>query len=367
MNIDNNFNIPKTEINNGKWLDPLNENVKFYGFNWIKENKCYNRLPLTKLKEVETISPKVAALSYNTAGGQLHFITNSSFLTIHVKISKLATISGMTFVGQGGFDCYVGKDYDSLQFFDSARFNIGQFEYEYTFFKELNKEKRLVVLNFPLYGCVDKLEIAVDKDSYLEMPNENLSLNNKIVYYGTSITQGGCASRPGLCYTNLLTRWMKSEIINFGFSGNAFGEKVIASIMASITDATMFIIDYEANGGTNGKLEKTLEEFIKTIRELHPITPIIVISRIKYLFDDLNPNTLGKRREEIRLFQENLVKKLRESDKHIYYINGLYLLGEKYDEYTIDSVHPNDLGFYVLASNLKIELEKILKEEDKNE
>lgn len=367
MNIDSNFNIPLTDIKNGKWINPLNENVRFYGFNWIKENKCYNRLPLAKLSEVEKVSPKVVALSHNTAGGQLHLITDSSFITIHAKVSGMAGITGMTLVSQGGFDCYVGKDYDSLQFFDSARFVMGQHEYEYTFFKELSREKRLVVINFPLYGCVDKLEIAIDEDACLEVPNENLSQNNKIVYYGTSITQGGCASRPGLCYTNLLTRWMKSEIINFGFSGNAFGEKIIAEIMASINDATMFIIDYEANGGTNGKLENTLEEFIATIREKQPLLPIIVISRIKYLFDDLNPNTLGKRREEIRLFQENLVNKLKETDKHIYYINGSLLLGDKYDEYTIDSVHPNDLGFNMLASNLKLELDNIMKEENKNE
>ena len=162
---------------------------------------------------------------------------------------------------------------------------------------------------------------------------------------------------------------MKAEIINFGFSGNAFGEAIIAKIMASIEDASMFVIDYEANGGTNGKLEATLEDFIKIIRNHHSQKPIIVISRIKYLLDDLNPETLGKRREEIRLFQQNLVKRLRKVDHHLYYIDGRKLLGSPYDEYTIDGIHPNDLGFKQIANNLEKEFKKIMKKEDeiKNE
>ncbi|MCM1260364.1 MAG: SGNH/GDSL hydrolase family protein [Prevotella sp.] len=369
MNLDKNFDIPLTPIVGTKWIDPLTADVQFYGLNWIQEEHLYQRLSRKWEEEIGKVSPKVVALSKHTAGGQLHFITNSSCLVIHAKVHHMAGISGMTFVAQGGFDCYVGKDYDSLMFYDSSRFAVGMQEYEYTLFKDLKQEERLIVLNFPLYGGVEHIEIAIDEGAYIHKPLENFSNHDKIVYYGTSITQGGCASRPGLCYTNLLSRAMKAEIINFGFSGNAFGEAVVAEMMASIENASMFVLDYEANGGTNGKLEATLENMIQIIRMHYPNKPIVVISRIKYLFDDLNPDTLGKKREKIRLFQQQLVQRLSKKDHHIYYINGAKLLGDDYHEYTVDSIHPNDLGFKKMASHLEKEFKKIMKKEDekKNE
>lgn len=365
MNVDKNFNILGVNVKNKKIINPLNEDVRFYGFNYINEEKVYYRLRKQTIKDLEQIRLPLANLAKNTSGGQLHFVTNSTSLSLRAHISGMAGISGMTFVAQGGFDCYVGKTYDDIKFYDSARFDISKREYEYTLFKDLDNDEKLVVINFPLYACVDDLELLIDDVSFIKKPIENLSDNLKITYYGTSITQGGCASRPGLCYTNVLTRRLKCEIINFGFSGNAFGDYEIAYEMSNITDSKMFIIDYEANGGTNGFLEKTLDKFYQIIRDKNPLTPIVVISRIPYLFDDLNSKTLGKRREEIRLIQENMVKKYRKNDLHLYYINGKKLFDKNYADYTVDSIHPNDLGFNVLATSLEKELKKILKKEEK--
>lgn len=359
MIIDKNLEIKIPSLNGLRWIDPLKEDVKFYGFNYISEEKKYSRLPSKYNDEVQRISPKIGFLKDNTTGGQLHFRTNSSKLVIHAKVLNGAHLSGMTYVGQAGFDCYVGTNYDNLIFYESARFECTKEEYEFTLFQGQGKSDKLVVINFPLYSNVLELYFAVDEESYIVKPIEKYS--SKIVYYGTSITQGGCASRPGLTYTNILSRRLKTEIINFGFSGNAFGENIFAQIMSEIADANLFVIDYEANGGTNGKLEATLEEFITTIRAKHPTTPIAVISRIKYIFDDLNP-VLGKRREEIRQFQENMVEKFRmQGDNNIYYIDGREILGENYHEYTIDTIHPNDLGFMKMADYLEIKFKNIMK------
>lgn len=364
MSVDNYLKINKSEIKGLRWINPLEENVKFYGFNYLDSDKVYSRLPKQYKEEIKAISPRVDFLGDNTSGGQVHFITNSKKLVIHAKVLNGAKISGMTYVGQAGFDCYVGSDYDNLIFHDTARFEPSNEEYEFTLFQGKGTNEKLVVINFPLYSNVEALYFAIDEDSYVKKPLEDLSKNEKIVYYGTSITQGGCASRPGLCYTNWLTRKLKCEIINFGFSGNAFGENIFAQIMSEIEDATMFVIDYEANGGTNGKLEKTLEEFINTIRSKHPTTPIIVISRIKYIFDDLIPS-LGTNRERIRLFQKNMVDKMkRNGDQHIYYIDGRKLLGKDYHEMTIDTIHPNDIGFMMMANSLEKYFKRIRMKEN---
>ena len=359
MQIDKNFNINTSNLTGMRWIDPLTEDVKFYGFNYIDEDRIYSRLPKKYFKEIEEVSPKIGFLKDNTSSGQVHFITNSKKLVIHAKVLNGAHLSGMTYVGQAGFDCYVGSCYEDLLFYESARFDVEKDEYEFTLFQGENDKEKLVVINFPLYSNVINLYFAIDENSFIKKPCE--MFKNKIVYYGTSITQGGCASRPGLTYLNIMSRRMKTNFINFGFSGNAFGEKLFAKIMSEIDDADMFVIDYEANGGTNGKLELTLEEFINTIRSKHKSTPIVVISRIKYLFDELRPD-LGKRRGEIRLFQEEMVKKFKQNgDSNIYYIDGREILGENYHEFTIDTVHPNDLGFMKMADYLEKEFTKILK------
>ena len=363
MNVDSNMSLQKSQTDGLRWVNPLNEEVKFYGFNYINEDKIYSRLPIKYREDVKKVSSSVYFLKDNTAGGQLHFLTDSKKLVIHAKILNGSKISGMTFLAQAGFDCYVGCDYDHLIFHDSTRFDVNKDEYEYTLFQNKSNEEKLVVINLPLYANVFQLELAIDEGAYIKKPKENLSKNQKIVYYGTSITQGGCASRPGLCYTNMLTRMRKCEIINFGFSGNAFGENLFAKIMSEIEDATMFVIDYEANGGTNGKLELTLENFINTIRSKHPITPIVVVSRIKYIFDDLN-ESLGKNRERIRLFEMNMVKKFKKNgDQHIYYVDGRKLLGKNYHDLTVDTIHPNDIGFLMMANNLNKELDKVIERE----
>lgn len=371
MNEDKNLEIKIPSLEHMKWYNPLDGWVKFYGFNYIEEDHRYQRFPKVLEEEIRNVSKAVANLSTNSAGGQMHFLTNSSKLVIHAKTKNMAMLSGMTMLAQAGFDCYVGKNYQDLKFYDSARFdltknNTANQEYEYTLFNNRGNEEKLVVINFPLYSQVEEVYLAIQEDCYIKKPCVDLSKNNKIVIYGTSMTQGGCASRPGLVYTNILSRKMQCEWVNFGFSGNAFGEATFAKILSDISDATMFVLDYEANAGTNGKLEKTLEEFIRILRQKHPVTPIVVVSRVKYLFDELDVEK-GKRREEIRQFQVKLIRKLRKTDSHLYYVDGRKLFGEDYHEYTVDSIHPNDYGFMVLAVNLLKELNKILKKEKKNE
>lgn len=359
MNVDHNFSLPETVSGDTKWINPKsNPNLSLYGFNWFQEDQLYRRLPMSSFQELETITPAVNRLADNTSGGQIHFRSDSSKLILKVKLTHPVSLANMTAVSQGGFDCYVGKDYHDLKFYNTTRFELNKTEYVFTLFENENT-KNLIVLNFPLYGGVSEVLIGLDVNASLMKP-EPLERNGKIVIYGTSITQGGCASRPGLSFTNILSRRLQCEFINLGFSGNAFGEIEVARVISQIHDAKLFIIDYEANSGTNGKMELTLDRFIRCLRENNPETPIAVLSRIKYLFDDLKP-TLGTRREALRKFQENMVKKFRKSgDKFVYYIDGSRLMGKDYHEYTIDSIHPNDLGFMKIADGLEKRIRKIL-------
>ena len=360
MNIDKNINFAKSTNEPLMWVNPLKHgNLRIHGFHWIETDGLYRRLPMDSFEEIERTCPKINPLATNTSGGQIHFLTNSENLHIRVKLTSKVSIGLMTAAAQGGFDCYVGTSYDDLKFYNTSKFDPESIEYESMLF-ERQPNKKLVVVNFPLYAGVAELLLGLDSRAWLVKP-EGFDSHKKIVIYGTSITQGGCASRPGLSFPNILSRRMKREFLNLGFSGNAFGEIEVARLVARIDNVQLFVLDYEANGGTNGKLELTLKDFIETIRTKHPDTPIVVMSRIKYLFDDLNPN-LNKRRGAIRIFQKNVVKQMsRNGDKFIFFLDGSKLTGKDYHEYTVDGVHPNDLGFMKIADGVEKHLTKILK------
>jgi lysophospholipase L1-like esterase len=265
----------------------------------------------------------------------------------------------MTPVAQKGFDCYVGKSFEDVKFYDSTRFDINHNEYEYTFFDN-NKETVYVIVNFPLYAGVEEVLIGIDSQAIITQANP-FDDEKRVVVYGTSITQGGCASRPGLNYTNILSRKTKREWINLGFSGNAFGEPELIQVISKIQPVELFIIDYEANSGTNGKLEKTLDAIIKELRENHPKSKIMIISRIPYLFDTLQPE-LGKRRSEIRKFQQDLVESYnKQGDELVYFVDGSQFFEDNFDEFTIDSIHPNDLGFARIVDGIEKNIRDILK------
>lgn len=356
MNIDKNLNI-NNEI---RWIDPLvSKEVNVYGFAFLAKDLSYNRLPLEFCERIRTVKPNLVNLATNTSGGQIHFRTSSKKINLDVELTALNNVSGMSAVAQGGFDFYVGSSYDDLKFYGVSEYDFTKKNYTFSLDLRSNGEEKLVVINFPLYNGIKNLKIGVEHNSK-NIPSR-FENEKRIVIYGTSITQGGCASRPGLSFTNILSRRLKREFINLGFSGNGFGEAEVAEVISQIDNVEMFILDYEANAGTNGLLEKNLEDFIKIIRRNHPTTTLVILSRIKYLFDDLNPK-LGKRREEIRLFQENTVKKLRAlNDENIHYIDGSKLLGSDYHEFTVDSIHPNDLGFMAIANSLESGIRKLLQ------
>jgi len=358
--IDKNLSLEDKKENSLHWVNPLtSKDISIYGFAWIKQDQNYRRFAQTFDEVIKIISPNVDMLANMTAGGQVHFQTDSSVIAVDVELPGLSQMSRMTITAQSGFDCYIGNDYNSLKFHSSANFSCDSTSYRYIFFDNI-PGKKLVVLNFPLYNGVTGLKIGVSKQKKIFLP-EPLPNWGRIIFYGTSITQGACAGRPGLCYTNIISRDLGIECLNFGFSGSAFGETDIAREISKIKNARMYIIDYEANAGTSGKLYTTLEPFIKVIRESYNYVPIIVVSRIKYLYDELFPTTLGKERKRIKDFQRNVVLKLNQmGDSNIHFIDGELLMNSDYDECSVDTIHPNDLGLYRIAKFLGKKIKKIL-------
>ena len=159
-----------------------------------------------------------------------------------------------------------------------------------------------------------------------------------------------------MAWTNILSRKFNQEFINLGFSGNGCGEPALAHLMCQIAHPHVFILDYEANAGTS--LNKTLPIFIRILRETHPKIPIVVMSRVVFARDRFYPKLESQRVRSVK-FQRQLVSKLRaKGDRHIFFIDGGKI--ERFEESTVDGVHPTDLGFIQIADHVADTLKTIL-------
>ncbi len=213
--LDENMRITEVTEDGVKWLSPHDYTYMMAGFAWYTQERLYRRLPA---RAHLTVPPAVEALANHTAGGQLRFRTNSTSLALRVTLDTAANMDHMPATGQCGFDCYIVKS-GQLHFRSTTRFDYKKDDYESSMMKGMPAEMREFVLNFPLYQGVKEVRIGIDSQAEIAAPTEYLN-EGKVIFYGTSITQGGCANRPGMAYTNILSRRFPLEFINLGFSGS---------------------------------------------------------------------------------------------------------------------------------------------------
>ncbi len=343
------------------FIDPKNNN-KFLveGLAFFNIDHEYRRLPLNSIYKV---NDAVDYLGRMPSGGQIRFRTNATKIVVKVINSESYFMPHMTKTGQRGVDIYF-KDVNNkkYKFYTSSKFSDEKNdEYELVMFESDEAINRDFIINLPLYQALKDIKIGINSGSKLYKPHMHKN-SGRILMYGTSITQGGCATRPGMSLTNILSRKMDYEFINLGFSGSGLGEIELAYIINTISNLDMIILDYEANGNKDDLLYTTLEPFIDTLREKNKSIPIIVMSKTPFSMDRVNKNELELRNKFYDYQLEIVKKKNNLGDNKIYFIDGNKAFGNKdTDECTVDGIHPTDLGFYLQASYLKPILTKILK------
>jgi lysophospholipase L1-like esterase len=337
-----------------EWRSPGKAPFALSGFPWYATDGVFRRLPLDP---VEPLPPSVHTLAGNTAGGQLRFQTNSRRLSVDVQLSGPANMYHMPATGQCGFDLYIGPPGEE-KYHRTTHFNHTVEDYEAQLLAQEQPELLNLTINFPLYKGVRELAVGLDPGADV-LPPPPRALKDPVVAYGTSITQGGCASRPGMAYTNILSRRLNIDFVNLGFSGAGKGEPEVARVIASIPSCSLFIIDYEANSSLES-MRETLPEFIGILRAAHAQTPILVLSRIRTASEARNEGARIARAERMA-FQRDTVERLRTAgDAKIFFFNGSDMMGEDFDECTVDGSHPTDLGFVRMARSLEPVVRRIL-------
>lgn len=282
-------------------------------------------------------SQKLLHLQTNTSGGRVRFITDSRRLGIRLQLTDADGLPHMAYSGYGGIDCYVGEGADAR--YAATRWPaLGETLLATEI--PLPGEKTLVTVYLPLYDGVRTLELGVEPGAVI-LPPTPYSRPTPIVFYGSSITQGGCAGRPSNTYCALVSRWLDSDFRCLGFSGCAKGEPWMAEYIAGLP-MSCFVYDYDHNAPSPENLRQTHRPFLETILDRNPELPVVALSKP-------NPDLTGPDRERREIVRETC-RWARAQGARIWFVDGDTLLGtEGRENCTVDGIHPNDLGFWRMA------------------
>ena len=216
---------------------------------------------------------------------------------------------------------------------------------------------RHYALYLPLYSGLSSLLLGIAPDAQM-LPGRTPALEKPLVFYGSSITQGGCAATAGACYPALLARRLDAAQINLGFSGNAKGEGPMARYIAGL-DMSVFIFDYDHNAPDAAHLRATHAPFFQIVRQAQPRLPIVMVSRPDF---DREP---GPARERRQVILETYLNALAAGDRHVYFVDGEGLFGNRNrEECTVDGCHPTNLGFLRMADGIEPVLRRALAERE---
>ena len=314
----------------------------------------YTRLP-ADLQGV--VRKAVWDLGQNSAGLAIRFRTNSKCIGAEWRPLNNFGMSHMTPTGVRGLDLYALVDGEWL--FVGAGQPNGK-KSRNVFIRKMNGEMREYIMYLPLYDGVINLSIGIDSTAVIEKPHvADLVPSEKnlpIVFYGTSVTQGGCATRPGMAYPSIIERKLHRETVNLGFSGNGRMDKCLGDKIARIP-ASMYVIDCLANC-TSQIVKDSTEHFIRAIVEANPDVPVLMVSNYCYPYQYLDAQFQIDTPEENAIWKEFAQKFRKEGYKNVRYIDA-YAKGNMKKspigpdhEGTVDGVHMTDLGFLRFADFL---------------
>ena len=321
-----------------------------HGLAWFGEDSpVLRRLPL-RLKD--RFRAPVWDLAQDPSGGRIRFRTDSKSIGLVAENPGFSNMHHMASVGENGFDIYVDGEYVSSAWPDGT----GKITKQWAVGTE--RRMRDITLYLPLYKPVTVREINVDPGARFE-PAKPYAIRKPVVYYGSSITQGGCASNPGGACQAILERWLNADFVNLGFSGNGMGEPALAEAIGEL-DPSCIVLDFWGNPSAE-QYAAALPPFVATLRQRLPRTPILVTGPFYFPSESTDAGTARGQDAKRRTAREFVQARRQAGDRHILYVDGLKMLNRKQADGLVDGVHCNSLGFYYNARGLEPFLRRVLK------
>ena len=337
------------------------EPFKIYGLFRPYDNEDFKRMPHDVAAKM---NKSLNALHKNTSGGRIRFRTDSTKILLRSILPNKSGSMKTPKTGVYCFDLYADGKYQNvfipgvMRGVQKADEALEKPENTYDSVIKIGEKKmRDILIHFPLYNDVTDVFIGLDDDAVIE-PSAEYKHSKPVVFYGSSITQGACASHAGNAYHNILSMWHDTDILNLGFSSGCKGEDEMAEYIASL-DMSVLIYDYDHNASTVEWLEQTHERAFKIIRSIKPELPIIMASCADRCFR----GNIPIRKEIIYRTYKNAVDA---GDKNVYFLDGQTFYDSVGVDYcTVDDTHPNDLGFYLMAKAFSPVLGEVLEKLEK--
>ena len=304
--------------------------------------KAYSRLPDAI---ADTVRAEVRELGYHSAGLAIRFRSDASDLGARWRALNKFSMNHMTPTGIRGVDLYVLGSDSTWTTVGAGRPSLNHHTSSSKIIADMPRQMREYMLYLPLYDGVDSVYILTDSAAVVEAPAVDLPRRGRpVVMYGSSILQGGCASRPGMVHTSILGRMLNHEVVNLGFSGNARLDSFIARLMAD-ADASVYVLDTLPNC-TSDMLRERLEAFYNILRQSHPATPIVFVESPMFPAARLSTEVFQTLTEKNRVHRE-IFERLAADDPNIYYMTASDVLSDP--EATVDNYHFTDTGFAAFA------------------
>lgn len=327
-----------------KWYDIRELGVEGRGWNDTKD--FYDRLPA---KAEKLVRPAVWSLSRNSSGMCVRFVTDATTIAARWKLrSDRLSLVHMAATGVSGVDLYgldSGGQWRWIAVGRPDRFP----ENSQVLAAGIRPGRREYMLYLPLYNGVESVEIGLPPAARLDKAPPRPAGAAPIVFYGTSITQGACASRPGMTYSAILGRQFNRPIINLGFSGNGKMEPEVASLLAEL-DPSVYVINCLPNM-TAEEVDQRAVNLVQTLRQAHPETPILLVEDRSYADAPWLAARENRNVSSRSAFKQAHDKLAAAGVKGLFYVPGDGLLGADRDD-TVDGSHPSDLGFMRMAEAL---------------
>jgi len=342
---------------NGKLNDWFSEKDK----NNILKGEI-NRFPIKLIKKL----PYLKSRSVCTAGIRIEFMTSAQKIEVDLYFPKVGKMNNMSRTAQCGMDVLVdGKVWTMICPYEK--------KFPNKFYLPQDKEKHRITLVFPNYSpCIlKKIKLYNCSEDFPEERNIPFIKNGKpIIYYGSSITQGGCTSRPSIAYPYQISETLTTNFINLGISGAGRGEPEMADYIASFEHSCLFVLDWGSNllqPQFKDLLEKRYKPFYEKIHNQNPKIPILFIGFQNYYHELTDPIAASyiksKRKFVEKQVLEICMKKLKDEEKNLFgYIDGDSLINLSELEMTVDGVHPNDIGHKKYAEIIEWKIIELLSD-----
>ncbi|PTX91829.1 SGNH/GDSL hydrolase family protein [Opitutus sp. ER46] len=319
------------------WHDVTTWGVE--GRAWVDQTRrsWFDRLPASA---EQTVTKHVWNLSRDSAGMMVRFKTDATSIHVHYLLTKdRLAMPHMPATGVSGVDLYARDEQGHWRWVQVAR--PGKQEVKAELVKDLAPGYREYAAYLPLYNGVQSLAIGVPKGAKFEglAPRTD----KPIVFYGTSITHGACASRPGMVHTAILGRRFDRSVLNLGFSGNGKMDAAVGAFLTQV-DAAVYVIDCLPNMNPALVAERTVP-LVQQLRAAHPDTPIILVEDRRHTNSWILPATDKFHTENHAALKAQYERLQQDGVKHLYYIPGDALYGTDAEGST-DGSHASDLGFW---------------------